>query len=357
MGKKQKKKKVNLKSAILLLLLLAILLTASTYAWFTANKTVTIDDIDVNIAAQNGLQISANGVDWKSVLTINDLKTGYTTASGVSDTNQIPATMEPVSTAGEISDGKMKMFYGEIDPVDGDYSLTAEATEAEAKGTTGKYVAFDIFLKVNQDENNVILGSNSHVVFKESTTDRGIQNAARVAFLLEGNSDENAGQEAFVAQNSAVSFTTASQTTTKIWEPNSDVHTASAVTYGQGTYKMGVSSHPEGKNITISESNSAVIPTYGINKDITSGIKLINAFYGKDFDNENAVLDSFTNIVPSYTTKATMEDVQNAFSLKKGVTKVRVYMWIEGQDVDCENSASGSDATFKVEFRLPENDA
>ena len=29
-------------------------------------------------------------------------------------------------------------------------------------------------------------------------------------------------------------------------------------------------------------------------------------------------------------------------------------MWIEGQDVDCENSASGSNASFKLEFRLPE---
>ena len=35
--KRENKRKVDLKSAILLLLLLAILLTASTYAWFTAN--------------------------------------------------------------------------------------------------------------------------------------------------------------------------------------------------------------------------------------------------------------------------------------------------------------------------------
>lgn len=353
MNKKQSKRKIDLKSAVLLLLLLAVLLTASTYAWFTANKTVTVDDIDVNIAAQNGLQISANGVDWKSVLKLDDLKTGYTTTGGTTDTNQLPTTMEPVSTAGNVTAGKMEMFYGTIDPVNGEYSLTA-TPETDAKGTTGKYVAFDVFLKVNQDENNVILGENSHVVFKEQTTDRGIQNAARVAFLLEGHSDENAGQDAFVAQNSAVSFTTGSQETTYIWEPNSDVHTESAVTYGQGTYKMGVSSHPAGKDITITQTDSAVIPTYGINQNIGTGVKLINAFYGKDFDDGNTEIESFTKIIPSYSTKAAMTAQENAFSLKKGVTKMRIYMWIEGQDVDCENSASGSDATFKVEFRLPE---
>ena len=107
MNKKQSKRKIDLKSAVLLLLLLAVLLTASTYAWFTANKTVTVDDIDVNIAAQNGLQISANGVDWKSVLKLDDLKTGYTTTGGTTDTNQLPTTMEPVSTAGNVTAGKM----------------------------------------------------------------------------------------------------------------------------------------------------------------------------------------------------------------------------------------------------------
>ncbi len=353
MNKKQSKRKINLKSAILLLLLLAILLTASTYAWFTANRTVTVDDIDVNIAAQNGLQISANGVDWKSILKLEDLKAGYTSPNGTADTNQLPTTMEPVSTAGNVTNGKMEMFYGSVDPVDGEYALTA-TEQTDTKGENGKYVAFDIFLKVNQDEDNVILGENSHVVFKDQTTDRGIQNAARVAFLLEGNSDENAGQDTFVGQNSAVSFGTDAQETTYIWEPNSDVHTQSAVTYGQGTYKMGVTSHPEGSKITITQTDCAVIPAYGINKKIDTGIKLINSFYGKDFDNGNTDIDSFTKVTPSYSTKAAMTAQENAFSLKKGVTKMRVYMWIEGQDVDCENSASGSDATFKVEFRLPE---
>ena len=60
---KKTKRKFDLKSAILILLLLAALLTASTYAWFTANKVVTVSDIDVHIEAQNGLQISANGTD------------------------------------------------------------------------------------------------------------------------------------------------------------------------------------------------------------------------------------------------------------------------------------------------------
>lgn len=349
--KNESKRKIDLKSAILLLLLLAVLLTATTYAWFTANKTVTVTDIDVNIAAQNGLQISANGVDWGATVTVDDLKTGYSAPGGTKDTNQLPSTMEPVSTIGDVSAGKMKMFYGELSPSGTTYALTAKEEATEQKGTTGKYVAFDIFLKVNQNEPTILLGENSHVIFKDNT-DRGIQNAARVAFLKEGISAETAGQDTFVAQNGAESFTTASQETTYIWEPNSDVHTASAVTYGNDTYKMAE------HGITISTTGSAVIPCYGINKAIGTGVKLINAFYGKNLDTDPAnELADFKLVTPSYSTPADYSSTSNpktAFSLSKGVTKLRVYMWIEGQDVDCENSASGSNASFKLEFRLPE---
>ena len=70
---KNRKRKANLKSSILILLLMAILLTASTYAWFTANKTVRVSTLNVNVQAQNGLQISADGEKWKSVLDLADI--------------------------------------------------------------------------------------------------------------------------------------------------------------------------------------------------------------------------------------------------------------------------------------------
>ena len=64
---KRKENRKNLKSSLLVLLLIAILLIASTYAWFTANRTVSIDTLEVNVQASNGLQISTNAVDWKAV--------------------------------------------------------------------------------------------------------------------------------------------------------------------------------------------------------------------------------------------------------------------------------------------------
>ena len=36
--------------------------------------------------------------------------------------------------------------------------------------------------------------------------------------------------------------------------------------------------------------------------------------------------------------------------LSPSITKVRIYMWIEGQDVDCEDNASYGDISFNLEF-------
>ena len=39
------------------------------------------------------------------------------------------------------------------------------------------------------------------------------------------------------------------------------------------------------------------------------------------------------------------------------ITKVRIYFWVEGQDVDCENNASGGDISLKLQFSLNDKDA
>ena len=44
------------------------------------------------------------------------------------------------------------------------------------------------------------------------------------------------------------------------------------------------------------------------------------------------------------------ETYQKFINLPSGITKIRVYLWLEGQDVDCENNASVGDLAFTLEF-------
>ena len=100
----EEEKKGHKKRAILLLLLLLItgfLLTTSTYAWFTSNTTVSVNNIQVNVATQNGIQLSVDGINWKSILSTTDLQGAYNTYGAA--TNQLPSTLEPVSTAMDLN--------------------------------------------------------------------------------------------------------------------------------------------------------------------------------------------------------------------------------------------------------------
>ena len=47
-------------------------------------------------------------------------------------------------------------------------------------------------------------------------------------------------------------------------------------------------------------------------------------------------------------------DAQDVFTLSPGITKYRIYWWVEGQDVDTENNATNSYMTLNLEFSIKE---
>ena len=111
----KKQKKTNLKSLLLVLLITLVMLIASSYAWFTANQTVTVNQLDVNVQATSGLQISTDAVHWKSVITAADLADAYVAEEYSAHVNQIPTELAPVSTAGIVTTpGRLDMYYGEV---------------------------------------------------------------------------------------------------------------------------------------------------------------------------------------------------------------------------------------------------
>lgn len=324
--KKNKQKKTSLKSAIVLLLLIALLLITSSYAWFTANQTVTVSTLQVNVKASNGLQISADAQNWKTVLEKADLTTAAGTYADL--VNQLPETdLEPVSSIGSVTDGKMDMFYGVVEAdadQAGEYYLSS-TKQTDATGTTGKYIAFDLFLKVDQ-KTTIYMTPNSKVTFA-GDSDKGLQNAARVAFVTEGSAtvDKSPDEMRKLALGTG---------TAKIWEPNYDVHTAAGVAAARDTYQ-----------VTTSTTNGSQIPYYGIKAVIpakTIPMKQVTTANPSETYFEQATVDY-------KTTAANTSTVQFA-ELAAGVTKIRVYMWVEGQDVDCENSASGTDIKFDLQF-------
>lgn len=320
----------NKKNRRVLFLMLSLLttgtfLTTATFAWFTANKTVAVADIDVNVAAQGGIQVSADGTNWKSIVNIADLTNVATTYP--SSVNQIPGTLEPVSTATNVDvNGRMEMYLGTVaQNVGGDNILTATKFTETRNNADGKFVAFDLFFRLESSQ-QLKLTTNSGVTTPDAT-DTGIKNGTRVAFVNLGNTAIGTALPTIQALNAGVA------STVYLWEPNYNSHTAPAIANALDTYGITVDTNP--------------VPYSGVKAPIASVDDVL-------LGDATAVASPtfFDSINPDLTTVEGFAANVNTFTLSAGISKVRIYMWIEGQDVDVENTASGGNATFTLQFTI-----
>lgn len=329
----KKIKKLRITFLAILLFITVMLLSTSTYAWFTSNRVVTVNTINVHVAASGGLEISTDGQDWKSIIQPDDI-TGVHNTTYPSSVNQIPYELKPVSTGKEIdnSTGFLKMFYGEAtNNTDGDYVLMSQRSiEKEGNGTEsdGLFVAFDLFLKVT-GEQDIYLSNKSQVTYAgEKNT--GIVNATRIAFIDEGTLPDGTDLRQIQALRSGIN------STTYIWEPNYDVHTPASVQNAYNTY-----------GIATTTTNAQRIIYDGVISEIPSKDEVL-----LQKANSTYYPNLFKTVKVDYYTKENFVDYQKVFTLKNGITKIRVYMWIEGQDIDCENNASFGDVEFNVQFTV-----
>jgi hypothetical protein len=349
--RRNRKRRRKLMLALIMIMLLVATLGVATYAWFTANRTVSVEAITVNVSTSQGLQISTDATNWKSIVTNNDILTANW--SGV--TNQIPGatigtttssnTLSPVSTIGEIDydgttnpptgTGFMKMFKGTVqaDTANGGGNILVAERSTEAGSTTaekqaGDFIVFDLFFQSSASQ-TVYLTSNSSVVTNDAT-DKGIQNAARVAFIKEGNTIAYTDQTP-----TATAQSQKAGVLQLIWEPNYDVHLPSAVQNANDVYHIQNLSQTGASKIAYKGVKAPIAASNSIPLDSTS-----TTYFG-----DVTTTESPASGIPAAT-------YISAFTVGEGITKIRVYMWIEGQDVDCEDHASGSSLTFNLQFSI-----
>lgn len=335
---RNKRRKYRLLILFLILLGTGTMLATSTYAWFTSNTNVSVETLKVNIAAQNGIQISVDGTKWKSIIQKSDI-IGAHKGNYAAAVNQIPETLEPVSTAGiPDTNGYLPMYYGVVTTStspqnNGEYILTATKTteidnseRTEAEQDTAKFIAFDLFFKVDEDT-EVFLVSGSGATTTDQT-DTGIKNASRIAFVNKGNT--SVGSELATIQG----LNAGASSTVTIWEQNYDVHTAAGVAHAKDVY-----------GITTSQTGGSALAYSGVIAPISASDDIL---WGNATEEKHSA--KFKTVTPAKTTKAGFTDYVSLFTLTKGITKMRIYMWVEGQDVDCENNASGGSISFDLKI-------
>lgn len=372
----KKAKKTRLNNLIIVLLLSALLLLMSTYAWFTANRKVRVDTIDVNVTTSGGLQISADAITWKSVITKRDISNAQVVSGGTyaGATTQLPTDMEPVSSDMTVdSAGHLKMFFGkaaanltEGSANYGGFDLTStlqtdiKGTAATSGDTTGKegckYIVFDLFLKYDsgtdsplymtgtvQDTVNRIVDTTTGTASADGDS-KGLQNAARVALVKAGSTVPASESDGSQAQ----ALSTAGGTVIS-WEPYSNTHTTTGINNATSLATTATPSQTWTSLLgaTPTATSPEVLPYDGLNSEFTD-LPLGDLITG------GPQAAKVTRVTPSVTTKSG-ENLNYELTggiAAKTIQKYRVYMWVEGQDVDCENAASGSYMFYSLSFGL-----
>ena len=400
---KNRKHARRVKRLALICTLSTIILVVSTYAWFIGMKTVNVSTFDVQIAATKGLYLSLDGVTWSETVNIDKSNFDSTYSGNTntwSDGGLIPmSTVGEISS----TDSRLILFEkGSLTTTDGGYrlmtskvdnTLATRGTNHEGKG----FVAFDLFVKnlsgneyytdYNQlNEEAIYLTQASSVVVDETAGSKqdktGIENSVRVAFAQIARVEADVTDATNVIQKmTCAGGTLADETVTgicdryaQIWEPNDTKHVENAInwystaclkrtgTAGSGfaygtdkcstiennkyyqTYTVGnvidYSNYVDVYDGTEYNTYTSSISTTKVNGNSTiangptgtvinsvSGLnegKLYNYDYFTDSEKMLTGMDR-----PTFMTLA-----------PNSITKVRVYVYIEGQDVDNYDFAS-----------------
>lgn len=321
-------RKSRIKLLILLVLLTGFLLTVSTYAWFTANRIVSVNSLNVRVDSQGGIEISVDGLNWKTMINEDELKGATSTYEA--SINQLPDNLIPTSTGGAVSNGFMSMYKGITSSnEDGEYILAATKSN-EALGNQGDYLAFDVFFKVDK-ASTVYLTPNSTVTFT-GTNNAGAENAIRIAFLDEGTTPIGSSKSDIQSMRGGTS------SDLYIWEPNANNHSNTGIANALSLFGQTIN------------ANNAPLNYSGVANEISASENItLSKATATNYPSH------FVNVNTNYKTDTGFSNNTQVFDFKAGITKMRVYIWLEGQDVDCENGASSGDLAFQ--FQLTTNPA
>lgn len=391
MAKNNQRRKNKILKLAVVFTFSAVIFGASTYAWFIGQRTVNVNPFEVEVAATDSLQLSLNGVDWSDTVSINS--SNYSTTYEGNTNNWAGRGLIPVSTVGEIDPltNRLKLFEkGSLTATKGGYRLMAsQVPNQDPNSAPDGYVVFDLFIKnssgteyyADYDELNeeAIYLSNDSAVTVGSTgvANTGIENSVRVAFAQIGRvvaTNKDAATIQGISCNGEAGTTKGDVTsicrTAQIWEPNDTDHVEDALTFYNTTCQKRIGESTANRASYEGSCGTVVdglaYPTYAIKKAITDS-SLVDVYDGEAYNGytantigENASLFAFPYFTDTDKLKTGTERPTFITLAPNSITKVRVYIYIEGQDVDNYDFASiGKQISVKFGFtkeRFTEDD-
>lgn len=316
---------------LFLLLIIGVIFIYSTYAWFSSTLDVEIHNFNVKVDTENGLYISLDGIHWDSSVDISE-ENIIDNLKGVygSNTNRWSKALTSVSTVGLLSyeDAKFTVFENNRSFLSDDEKFSnnligLKRVEENISTADSSYIAFDIFLKnvTNSPKSDNLYITNQEEMFKaEKEKNEFIIDAARLGIVFVGSANRNNNPSVF--QNMACN----PRCSQLIFEP-SITHTDKTIKYL--------------KKFNIALNNEEKFPTYAA----VNEVKRVNIWSGV----HNSGME-FNNGVFSY--QDTVSNLSKPiYQIPDGVSKLRIYIWIEGQDIDIiRHHSEGYELKISINF-------
>lgn len=298
--KSNKAKAVYISMGITIMFVTVFAVISLSYAWYNEIFSADITSINMTTSQSGGILLSGNGTDWSSTLT---------TDGGIASIN-IDQNLEinSISTGGEVIDGDMQFYSG---------SFTNDSFNTTLLTEANLYYVFDMYvLNYETIAKRLTLGRNSSVT---DTNGKDVELSIRVAFLNLGSSSDPATATAFDGTGiTDIDF---------LWEPNSTVRNSRIDVY-RTTYleegKVGYEGVDRAAtDVTLTEN--IIVDTLGTPELEVVDVTTVDPVYAGD-----------SSDITTLTADA--------------ITKLRVYIWSEGQDIDSTNSISGGTADLNFNF-------
>lgn len=299
-----------------------------------------------------------------------------------------PKGLEPVSSIGTLlTSNSQAQFFAKTTMTSetGGYKLLAGDVTSP---TSSAYISFDVFLKNSSgstytqayDKDNdeaLFLQKGSTVLYNTQSSEvgQGIENSVRLGFFALGRVNANNAttpdnpdttKKALIQGISCTSATgvtnlcnlkegeSGSETDVprgynwNIWEPNDTAHIESSVTRfnhscvkrtDATTYSSEACTPIAGDPDPVGLSNGLYIDTYAVNSAIDSSTDpKVNIYDGLNGFTNSTGTFKLTNMTGRVLTDTEnkVEETRNPllYIAPASITKVRVYIWLEGQDVD-----------------------
>ena len=311
--------------SIMTSILIMISIVTSTYAFIVVNKNVQVEDINFNIASQEGILISTDGINFSTGIGYDEIKKAIFDKTGVVYDN---ASYDGVT----LKQQNGNIVYDEAsEPLFVHDKLEASSNSNEFTHTyedaaKSEYVAFDLYFTATSTSTSSTRPSYD-IVLTDNCSIKGTTKTITLANSLSTmDGDYVSGDQLDVNVADAMRIGVLTDSYFEIYEPN----------IGLGSYAI-----QNGKDDIINPNKNAMYTYYnntnGLSK-FTYAAEDGEAFFTNyEFGNESIGQLVFDN--------------QNN---KYNVIKTTIYVWLDGWDADYFMGVPTDNVKINLEFSLIE---